>query len=697
MYHLNDREIEAKKADIDKTVLNNALDLVFSFGFKKDRICSMQIKDAFDGTDLLPEIIVDPNKSRSISTTGDIGAILEPYISYLSEKYSVDPQKPLFPEYYDDRGKKNLQRHTEKYSLYRDLHKLSAESIRYYHDMFAKQGMDAQSIVKAVKDRLGKGERTIKDTLKKSKPTSIAARSASIPTRQEISEWSAKRALEQREREEAAKDVNLSDNYMPEQPISLEGKLPRSDDVRDKSIMPESQDLPQDYGSGGYNHLLGVLPQAVSEYFNKIHSEGISTPKYSFGYSPSGDKYLHSLSYVEYDPRRDDRKQEKDLYFEKQEYERKAENESQYLQVLKNLVDIIRHTGMFSNELVRLTVGDVIKPNYVDKIRNHAIEPQWIVDKIAPVKALYKKEYSALPIIVTDEGQFALLKHIQYLKEKKRTFVKETFLFTELMKQKRSHLPRNIDRNAPPALFYSDDFPDRDSIASLLGFISDDLLKVKMMTRRGEAILFRKLYTFVNEGQIKGLNKILQFPNFYEYLIARGKNVVLNNMMIWLLSKTRLYRKEKFYEENVSSIISHEILAQDTFDIQYLPMQPTADADTVQRSWVSNGGQIIELNRLLLEKLYPDIVPKQKMSDDRRERLFIEQREKRFWEDLKKYRLTNNKCYEDLREDGICEYCWNLHKEALPEDIIVRQVMRHGRHSETSKAKEILKKVRARE
>lgn len=112
---------------------------------------------------------------------------------------------------------------------------------------------------------------------------------------------------------------------------------------------------------------------------------------------------------------------------------------------------------------------------------------------------------------------------------------------------------------------------------------------------------------------------------------------------------------------------------------------------------IKDEDSIVTLNRRLLEELYPTMVPKLELIHMRLENDFIERKALRFWKDLKEHKLTNHKSYEDLREDGICEYCWNLHKDALPEDIIVRRVMRHGRYSETSKAEEILQRVKARE
>ena len=106
-YLLNDEKIAKSKAEIDSDELNTVLNLALYF--TKKRICSLRIKDVYDGMDILPSIIPDENKPPR-QTEEPLKTILMSYIKQLGQKTSpIEQDAPLFPLYFGESGEKKTQ------------------------------------------------------------------------------------------------------------------------------------------------------------------------------------------------------------------------------------------------------------------------------------------------------------------------------------------------------------------------------------------------------------------------------------------------------------------------------------------------------------------------------------------------------------------------------------------------------------
>ena len=106
---------EEDNKHIDKEILNSALELGYSFFFPKKSLCSLKVRDVFDGNNVLGRIT---RGNKNIDTSPALEAFLKQHIQYLKQHYSIEQEAPLFPEYEGANGKRNLHRHM-KYSIYR--------------------------------------------------------------------------------------------------------------------------------------------------------------------------------------------------------------------------------------------------------------------------------------------------------------------------------------------------------------------------------------------------------------------------------------------------------------------------------------------------------------------------------------------------------------------------------------------------
>lgn len=144
---------------IDKHVLNSALELGYSFFFPKKDLYSFKVRDVFDGNKVLDRIT---RGNKNISTLPALEVFLKQHIQYLREHYSIEQNAPLFPGYEGESGKKKLQRHIRKYSIYRDFHDLIYESYKNANKNILNNDLDQKERLKEISRVTGKSERAIK-------------------------------------------------------------------------------------------------------------------------------------------------------------------------------------------------------------------------------------------------------------------------------------------------------------------------------------------------------------------------------------------------------------------------------------------------------------------------------------------------------------------------------------------------------
>jgi len=163
-YLLNDQKIADSSANIDRDELNTALNLAFYF--TKKRICSLRIKDVYDGQDILPLIVFDIKKPPR-ETEESLKSILTSHIDYLQKKHLIGQEVPLCPGYFGNNGEKQLQRHIQKFSNHRDFNALKKALRADQYKKLTQENGDSRSRVKKISTITGKSVRTIVGSLYK--------------------------------------------------------------------------------------------------------------------------------------------------------------------------------------------------------------------------------------------------------------------------------------------------------------------------------------------------------------------------------------------------------------------------------------------------------------------------------------------------------------------------------------------------
>jgi len=145
MYLLNDDKIKNSRTAVDRKQLNTALNLAYYF--KKQRICSLKLEDVYDGKDILPLIRFDSKKEPS-QPSEPLNEILQAYIDHLLNGHSINQASPLFPVYWGENGKKQLQRDIKKFTDYDKFDTVKKYLRTQYSNQLEAEISDSKSRIK---------------------------------------------------------------------------------------------------------------------------------------------------------------------------------------------------------------------------------------------------------------------------------------------------------------------------------------------------------------------------------------------------------------------------------------------------------------------------------------------------------------------------------------------------------------------
>ena len=84
--------------------------------------------------------------------------------------------------------------------------------------------------------------------------------------------------------------------------------------------------------------------------------------------------------------------------------------------VLENARELIKYTGLYSHEVPRLRIQDVVRSEHNKLLLEPDAQRDWIVDEIQPVSGKYPRGCSKLPIQLSDEAKEIIAKQIEFLK-----------------------------------------------------------------------------------------------------------------------------------------------------------------------------------------------------------------------------------------------------------------------------------------
>jgi hypothetical protein len=95
--------------------------------------------------------------------------------------------------------------------------------------------------------------------------------------------------------------------------------------------------------------------------------------------------------------------------------EQVRDNAPDHSVVMLNVVELIKHTGIFCHEVTELCIRNVVKTVHYKKLIDEKIQIDWIVDEIAPLLMEYPKWCIKLPIPLTDKAKEIIRGEIEFL------------------------------------------------------------------------------------------------------------------------------------------------------------------------------------------------------------------------------------------------------------------------------------------
>jgi hypothetical protein len=160
---LKDQGKITSKAKIDRTELNTLLNLAYYFPEK--RICKLKIGDVYVGSNILPFIEFDINKSPR-KTEASLESILNSHIKYLiQKKHPVDQDSPLFPGYFDNNNNysvdRKLKRHIFDFAKYKNFDSIIKYLRRDQYQQLVQAGNHPRRAIQIIAESTGKSPRAI--------------------------------------------------------------------------------------------------------------------------------------------------------------------------------------------------------------------------------------------------------------------------------------------------------------------------------------------------------------------------------------------------------------------------------------------------------------------------------------------------------------------------------------------------------
>ena len=439
---LNGQKIKNSRVKINETELNTALNLAHHF--TNERICNIKIKDVYDSSDILPFIESDINKP--IKTEEHLKNILKFHINYLQEKNLLGQNKPLFPGYIGDSGKKKLQRHV-RFSNYRDFNSLRKALRANQYKQLVQAGDNLESRMQKIAKSTGRSARTIARSLSNAPIMSSPSTKQSMKLKSHSSSLQASLS-NQEDDDENKKDADiekmLSDQFSRSQRITF---------TKDSPLEEKRKRIKYVKDQEKYNALKFPIRVRSKDILNHT--------------------VLHSHEATNNPP-----------------------NSSAILQKASELIKL---TALYCHEVTELSIGNVIKTEYHKDFINEIIQTDWIIDEIKPLPMEYPKGCNKLSVPLTNESKEVIRDEIELLQNTDRSYFEKFSVNMPLFPLRLSLL--NYKKN--PTKQFKASLQNRN-----MDILKRRLKKMKLLTARGYNHLREEVICQYCTGLIKnGLPK----------------------------------------------------------------------------------------------------------------------------------------------------------------------------------------------
>lgn len=265
-------------------------------------------------------------------------------------------------------------------------------------------------LISAVNDRIDKIEKELLDKRKMASVSVEKSGEPSSPLRQSLDE------MAQRRTEEEGRNQNLNEEHqkaLVNNELVVGGGLniPRS--VVTEQIITDisnrlfsnirrvrsmvSPDEWQQWKDREARQTSSLKTKEDDKSEKRLHYQSKGSPRISFQQDTASEKQGKRVKYAK---------------------KRVRDNTPDLFEVLKNAVELIKHTALYCHEVIELHIGNVLRPECHNELRrlDETIPIEWIVDEIEPISGEYPEGRNALSIRLSNEAKEVIHREIELLR-----------------------------------------------------------------------------------------------------------------------------------------------------------------------------------------------------------------------------------------------------------------------------------------
>ena len=272
-------------------------------------------------------------------------------------------------------------------------------------------------LIAAVNDRIDKIKKELLDKRKMASVSVEKSGEPSSPLRQSLDE------MVRRKTEEEGRNENL-DAEPQTALVNQDWANINSDPVVDGDLNMPQPVVTDDMMTGISNRLFSNIRRVRSmvspdEWQQWKDREARQTSSLKTKADDKSEKRLHYQSKgsprISFQQDTASEKQGKRVKYAK---ERVRNNTPDLFEVLKNAVELIKHTALYCHEVIELHIGNVLRPECHNELRrlDETIPIEWIVDEIEPISGEYPEGCNALSIRLSNEAKEVIHREIELLR-----------------------------------------------------------------------------------------------------------------------------------------------------------------------------------------------------------------------------------------------------------------------------------------